>query len=97
MLSPKSLALALVVFASVPVVAGWTAFRPEKPQSSAPAAGADGAALYAQNCSSCHGEKKKGSSAAATKKAIDDNVGKMGSPKLKALTPAQLAAIAAAP
>ncbi|MEO8876191.1 MAG: c-type cytochrome [Polyangiaceae bacterium] len=83
-----------MIFASVLVVAGWTAFPLEKKASAAPAAGADGAALYAQYCSSCHGDKMKGSSAAAIKKAIDGNVGKMGS--LKTLTPAQIAAIAAA-
>lgn len=59
-----------------------------------PAAGEDGAALYTQYCTSCHGDKKKGTSAAAIQDAIDKDVGKMGS--LKSLTPAQIAAIAAA-
>ena len=54
----------------------------------------DGSALYAAHCANCHGDSKKGSSAAATKSAIDANTGEMGS--LKSLTPAQLAAIAAA-
>jgi len=57
----------------------------------------DGAALYTQYCSSCHGNGKKGSSANSTKLAIDNDVGGMGSAALRALTPAQLAAIAAAP
>ncbi len=55
----------------------------------------DGVALYAKHCSSCHGDEKKGRPAAATKKAIDEDTGDMGS--LKFLTQAQLDAIAAAP
>ncbi len=54
----------------------------------------DGPALYAAHCSSCHGESKKHSTAAAIQKAIDGNEGKMGS--LKGLTAAQVAAIASA-
>jgi len=53
----------------------------------------DGSALYAAHCASCHGDTKKGSSAAATQSAIAANTGEMGA--LKFLTPAQLAAIAA--
>jgi hypothetical protein len=55
----------------------------------------DGAALYTQYCSNCHGTSKKGSSASAIQSAIDKNTGGMGS--LSFLTPAQVAAIAAAP
>jgi len=51
--------------------------------------------LYAQHCNSCHGSGKRGSSAAATQNAIDSNRGGMGSASLRALTPAQIAAIAA--
>jgi hypothetical protein len=57
----------------------------------------DGAALYTQYCSGCHGNAKKGSSATAIQGAIDSNRGGMGSTALRALTPAQVAAIAAAP
>jgi hypothetical protein len=55
----------------------------------------DGAALYTQYCSGCHGNSKKGKSATAIQNAINGNVGGMGS--LSALTPAQVAAISAAP
>ncbi len=55
----------------------------------------DGAALYTQYCSSCHGTSKKGSSASSIQTAINNNVGGMGS--LSFLTSAQIAAISAAP
>ncbi len=55
----------------------------------------DGAALYNQYCSGCHGSSKKGRSAAAITNAIASNRGGMGS--LSFLTPEQIAAIAAAP
>jgi hypothetical protein len=55
----------------------------------------DGAALYTQYCSGCHGTSKKGSSASAIQSAINSNTGGMGS--LSSLSPAQIAAIAAAP
>jgi len=57
----------------------------------------DGAALYTQYCFGCHGNAKKGRTAAAIQDAIDKNTGRMGTPALRALTPAQIAAIAAAP
>jgi hypothetical protein len=57
----------------------------------------DGAALYSQYCSGCHGNGKKGSSASSIQGAIDANRGGMGSTALRALTPAQVAAISAAP
>ncbi len=56
----------------------------------------DGAALYTQYCAGCHGTSKKGSSATAIQAAIDSNRGGMGSAELRALTPAQIAAISAA-
>jgi cytochrome c5 len=59
--------------------------------------GIDGSALYTQYCSGCHGNSYKGAAASDTKSAIDNNVGGMGSAALRALTPAQLDAIAAAP
>jgi hypothetical protein len=55
----------------------------------------DGAALYAANCAGCHANAKKGRPAAAIQAAIAANVGGMGA--LAALTPEQVAAIAAAP
>ncbi|MBI5069248.1 MAG: cytochrome c [Deltaproteobacteria bacterium] len=57
----------------------------------------DGAALYTQHCFGCHANGKKGSSASSIQTAITGNVGGMGSAALRALTPAQIAAIAAAP
>ncbi len=57
----------------------------------------DGAALYQQYCSGCHGNGMKGSSASSIQSAINANRGGMGSTALRALTPAQIAAIAAAP
>jgi len=61
------------------------------------AAAIDGAALYASNCSGCHGplatSSKRGASATAISDAIASNRGGMGS---ISLTPAQIAAIAAA-
>ena len=61
------------------------------------AAAIDGAALYASNCSGCHGplatSSKRGASATAISDAIASNRGGMGSIRL---TPAQIAAIAAA-
>jgi len=55
----------------------------------------DGAALYQQHCASCHGSSMLGSSAGSIQSAIDRNTGGMGSASLRALTPAQVAAIAA--
>jgi mono/diheme cytochrome c family protein len=55
----------------------------------------DGAALYTQYCSGCHGTSKKGSPASLIQSAINSNLGGMGS--LSFLTPAQIAAISAAP
>jgi len=57
----------------------------------------DGAALYATYCSGCHGNSRKGSSASTIQRAINNNTGGMGTAALRALTPAQIAAIAAAP
>jgi mono/diheme cytochrome c family protein len=57
----------------------------------------DGAALYATYCAGCHGNSKKGKSASAIQGAIDSNRGGMGTAALRALTPAQVAAISAAP
>jgi mono/diheme cytochrome c family protein len=57
----------------------------------------DGAALYTQYCSRCHGNGKKGRPASAIQTAINDNTGGMGTPALRALTPEQIAAISAAP
>lgn len=57
----------------------------------------DGAALYSTYCAGCHGNGKKGSSAASIQAAINANTGGMGSAALRALTPEQIAAIAAAP
>ena len=55
----------------------------------------DGAALYTQYCSGCHGSGKKGSSVSAIQNAISSNRGGMGS--LSFLTTAQIQAISAAP
>jgi hypothetical protein len=55
----------------------------------------DGRAVYTQYCSSCHADSKRHSAAFATQEAIDEDVGGMG--VLKSLTPARVAAIAAAP
>jgi mono/diheme cytochrome c family protein len=55
----------------------------------------DGAALYSQYCSGCHGNSKKGRPASAIQGAIDSNRGGMGS--LSFLTPAQIQAISTAP
>jgi hypothetical protein len=57
----------------------------------------DGAALYTQHCAGCHANSKKGRPASATQAAIDADIGGMGTAALRALTPAQIAAIAAAP
>jgi secreted trypsin-like serine protease len=65
----------------------------DTPSGSPPAI--DGATLYDQNCSSCHGDEKKGSSADDIQRAIDNDKGGMG--QLNFLTPDQIAAIAAAP
>ncbi|MBI5069247.1 MAG: cytochrome c [Deltaproteobacteria bacterium] len=56
----------------------------------------DGAALYAQYCYGCHGNAMKGKSASKIQRAIDRDTGGMGTAALRALTPAQIAAIAAA-
>jgi hypothetical protein len=55
----------------------------------------DGEALYAQYCSGCHGSSKKGQSVTLIEAGISGNIGGMGS--LSFLTPAQIAAISAAP
>lgn len=57
----------------------------------------DGAALYATYCAGCHGNSKKGRPASAISAAIAAGTGGMGSAALRALTPEQIAAIAAAP
>jgi mono/diheme cytochrome c family protein len=57
----------------------------------------DGAALYTTHCAGCHGNSMKGRSAASIQSAIDSNRGGMGTAALRALTPEQIAAIAAAP
>jgi hypothetical protein len=57
----------------------------------------DGAALYTQYCAGCHGDSRKGSRASTIQRAIDRNVGLMGTTGLRALTPIQIAAISAAP
>ncbi len=54
----------------------------------------DGAALYTQYCTGCHGNGKKGSSANAIQGAINGDAGGMSS--LSWLTPAQIQAISAA-
>lgn len=65
----------------------------------------NGAALYSNNCQACHGPiggpagfagNKAGASATTIQNAINNNVGGMGSTALRALTPAEVAAIAAA-
>jgi hypothetical protein len=57
----------------------------------------DGAQLYADNCSGCHGplavSTKLGASAAEIQNAIDQNIGGMGIPSLEALTPEEIQAI----
>lgn len=75
--------------------AGCSGGAPALSQSCVYVAPIDGAALYTQYCSGCHGNGKKGKSVAATQGAIANNTGGMGS--LNGLTAAQLAAIAAAP
>ena len=78
--------------------AGCTGGSPVLTQSCTPAPPPiDGTALYAQYCASCHGNSKKGATASLTQNAINTNVGGMGTPSLKALTPAQIQAIATAP
>lgn len=84
--------------ATVPVVATAPAAAPVTisvtPTPAATTAPApDGAALYASNCQGCHGTSKRGKSAATIQAAINSNRGGMGS--LSALTPVQIAAIAA--
>jgi mono/diheme cytochrome c family protein len=54
----------------------------------------DGAALYNQHCSGCHGSSKQGKSVSAIQNAISSNTGGMGS--LKSLTAAQISAISGA-
>jgi mono/diheme cytochrome c family protein len=60
----------------------------------------DGAALYGSNCQSCHGalatSSKRGRAASAIRNAIVNNAGGMGTTALRALTDAQLNAIATA-
>ena len=72
---------------------GCTGGSPVTSQACTYVAPIDGAALYTQYCSGCHGTSKKGSSASVIQAAIDSNRGGMGS--LKLLTPEQVAAIAA--
>jgi mono/diheme cytochrome c family protein len=55
----------------------------------------DGPGLYDAYCSGCHGNAKKGASASAIQAAINGDRG--GMRVLSALTPAQVALIAAAP
>ena len=55
----------------------------------------DGAALYTQYCSGCHGNGKKGKSVSAIQSAISSNRGGMGS--LSSLTLEQITAISTAP
>jgi hypothetical protein len=83
------------VLTSLP--AGCTGGAPVTSQACVYTPPLDGAALYTQNCATCHGNSKKGRPASAIQGAIDADVGNMGSPALRALTPAQIAAIAAAP
>ncbi|HSO33057.1 MAG TPA: cytochrome c [Labilithrix sp.] len=75
--------------------AGCTGGAPVLSQACTYTPPVDGAALYMQYCSGCHGNGKKGKAAATTQSAINNNVGGMGS--LSFLTSAQVAAIAAAP
>lgn len=63
----------------------------------APARAIDGAALYNQFCSGCHGNGKKGSPATTIQSAINRNVGGMGSMSPRELTSAQIQAISTAP
>ncbi|MFZ4857657.1 MAG: putative Ig domain-containing protein [Desulfuromonadaceae bacterium] len=61
----------------------------------------DGVALFNSKCASCHGGSvaaynHKGSSAVTIQTAIDSKIGSMNSATLKALTPAEIAAIATA-
>lgn len=65
----------------------------------------NGAVLYSNNCQACHGPiggpagfagNVAGRSASSIQTAINNNVGGMGSAALRALTPAEVAAIAAA-
>ncbi|MGB8930291.1 MAG: cytochrome c [Anaeromyxobacteraceae bacterium] len=74
---------------------GCTGGTPVTSQSCTYVAPIDGAALYTQYCAGCHGTSKKGSTATAIQGAIDTNRGGMGF--LSFLTPAQVAAISAAP
>jgi hypothetical protein len=55
----------------------------------------DGPGLYVAYCADCHGNAKKGKSAAAIQNAINGNAGGMS--VISDLTPAQVALIAAAP
>ena len=77
--------------------AGCTGGNPVLTQACTPPPPIDGAALYTQYCSGCHGNAKKGSSASAIKAAIDSNRGGMGTAALRALTPEQIQAISTAP
>jgi mono/diheme cytochrome c family protein len=70
---------------------GSTTATPTPTPTSTPGA-IDGAALYTQYCSGCHGSGKKGSSATSIQNAISSNRGGMGS--LSGLTSAQILAIA---
>jgi hypothetical protein len=59
----------------------------------------NGAVLWTNNCQGCHGPiggDQRGASANQIQQAINNNVGGMGRTTLRALTPAEVAAIAAA-
>jgi len=75
--------------------AGCTGGNPALTQACTFVPPSDGAALYTQYCNRCHGSGRKGSPASRIQGAINSDLGGMGS--LSFLTPAQIAAIAAAP
>jgi len=75
--------------------AGCTGGSPVLSQSCTYVPPIDGAALYTQYCSGCHGNSKKGSSVSAIQNAIATNRGGMGS--LSNLTLEQITAISTAP
>jgi mono/diheme cytochrome c family protein len=87
-------ALLIIACAALAAAPDALARSPAAPTPIVAQSAPDGAVLYTQHCSGCHADEKKGQSAVATKKAIDEDMGKMGS--LKFLTSAELAAIAAA-
>ena len=75
--------------------AGCTGGTPVVSQSCTYVPPIDGAALYTQYCSGCHGNGKKGKSVSAIQGAISSNRGGMGS--LSSLTLEQITAISTAP